>query len=325
VSIIVPVFNDADGLDRCCASIERQCETRAEIAEVFIVDGRSTDATRLVAEQWVARDPRFVIADNPDRFVSQALNRAVALARTDTFVWVSSHAQIDPDYVDAAVEVLAATGADVVGGVLSPIGMSRFGAAVAWATSSRLGVGGSPHHRVGHGEREADSAYQHVFTRTTLQRFGGYDEMCTRNQDDEYTYRVRAKGGRVWLSPSLRSRYETRSSPAELWRQYFGYGKYKPLVLLRNPSAVRLRHLIPPTVAIAWLLLPLARRNKLFIIAPAMHLSLVGAGAITARQADPFRRVSALLIMHLAYGTGFLRGLSGPKRPGKPTWSSPRR
>jgi succinoglycan biosynthesis protein ExoA len=312
VSIIVPVFNDAGGLDRCCGAIHRQSERLAEIVEVLIVDGRSTDSTRLVAEQWVNRDPRFVLVDNPNRFVSHALNRAAAIARTDTFVWVSSHTQIDPDYTDAAVEALATSGADVVGGVMSAIGVSGFGVAVAWAMTSRLGVGGSPHHREGQGDQEADSAYQHVFTRATLERFGGYDETCTRNQDDEYTYRVRARGGRVWLSSRLRSRYETRGTPAGLWRQYFGYGKYKPLVLLRNPRAIRLRHLAPPAVAISWLLLPLARRNKLFAVTPAMHLSFITAGALAARPADQFlRRVSALLIMHLAYGTGFLRGLAG--------------
>ena len=51
---------------------------------------------------------------------------------------------IGPDYVDAAVTTLARTHADVVGGPMRPVGDTPVGRAVAWALTSRWGIGGSP-------------------------------------------------------------------------------------------------------------------------------------------------------------------------------------
>ena len=48
-----------------------------------------------------------------------------------------------------------------------------------------------------------------------------------RNQDDEFNYRLRAAGGRIWLDPRIRSTYYARSTFRSLWRQYFQYGYWK--------------------------------------------------------------------------------------------------
>ena len=206
VTVVVPVYNDAVGLDACCACIAVQKSEASEIREVLLLDGGSEDRTREVALEWAQRDPRFRLVDNHDRYVSAALNRAVRLASTDTFIWISSHTTVAPDYVDVATATLLETGADVVGGTMRPVGTTRFGNAVAWALQSPWGVGGSPFHRDDY-EGEADSAYMLVFTRQTIERFGAFDECCIRNQDDEFTYRVRGRGGRVWLTSRLRSQY----------------------------------------------------------------------------------------------------------------------
>ena len=256
-----------------------------------------------------ARDPRVRLLDNPDRFVPYALNLAVDAAPSPVIVRVDSHTVIAPDYVDAAVATLLRTGADVVGGPMRPTGETPVGRAVAWALTSRWGIGGSRFHLEG-AAGETDSVYMGVFPRTTFERFGRFDERFSRNQDDEFTYRVREQGGRVVLDPAMRSSYTPRDDFGALYRQFRGYGRFKPLVLRTHPSGLRLRHLAPPLVALAWAALPLAVFRRRFLVIPVAHVVAVVAAAEPAKPGWP-ARARALLTMHLGYGFGFLRGLFG--------------
>ncbi len=313
MAVVIPLFNDREGIGACLDAVLGQASTRSRIDEVLVVDGCSTDGSRELVQQRGAADPRIRLLENPARFVPTALNLAIDGSTSPIIVRVDSHAVIAPEYVDAAVALLEETGADVVGGPMRPSGVGPIGEAVAWALCSRWGVGGSRFHLEGE-SGETDSVYMGVFRRSTFERFGRFDERFLRNQDDEFTYRVRELGGRVWLDPSLRSTYTPRDDYGALFRQFRGYGSFKPLVVREHPSGLRPRHLAPPLVALAWLALPLALRRRRFAIIPVAHLVAVG---VAAKPTQPGwgARARALLTMHLGYGIGFLRGLFGQPRP----------
>lgn len=309
VTVIVPLYNDRAGIGPCLDAICAQDHDVGEITEILVVDGGSTDGSREVVEARAARDPRIRLLHNPKRFVPAGLNRALDLATSPVIVRVDSHTVLAPDYVDHAVTALERTGADVVGGPMRPHADSPVGAAVAWALCSRFGIGGSRVHRED-AEGESDAVYMGVFRRETFERFGRFDERFARNQDDEFTYRVRERGGRVWLDPGLRSTYTPRSDFRALWRQFCGYGRFKPLVLRAHPRGTRPRHLAPPAAAVAWLAAPFALRWP-WLAAPALvHVTAVACAAEPGRPGW-WNRSRALLVMHLGYGWGFLRGLVG--------------
>lgn len=312
VTVMIPLFNDRSGIGPCLDAVLAQDDDRSRIAEVLVADGGSTDGSRELLAARAASDPRIRVIDNPARFVPAGLNRAIVEAASPVIVRVDSHAVLAPDYVDRAVATLERTGADVVGGPMRPRGDSAVGDAVAWALCSRWGIGGSRFHLEG-AEGETDGVYMGVFRRATFERYGAFDERFARNQDDEFTYRVREQGGRVWLDPSLRSTYTPRSSFRALWRQFRGYGRFKPLVLRTHPGGARLRHFAPPLVAAAWLLLPFAVLWPWVAIPAGVHLVSVG---VAAEPGSPgwWNRCRALLVMHLGYGVGFLRGLVGSPR-----------
>jgi hypothetical protein len=90
-----------------------------------------------------------------------------------------------------------------------------------------------------------ETVYLGCFRRSIFERVGLFDEGLVRNQDDELNDRIVAAGGRIWLSPHIRSTYVGRSSFRALWRQYYQYGYWKVRVLRRHPGARRLRHLAP--------------------------------------------------------------------------------
>jgi glycosyltransferase involved in cell wall biosynthesis len=324
VAVVVPLFDDVDGIGRCLESISNQRSARSRVLDIVVADGGSTDGSRLVVDGWARRDPRVRLIDNPDRWVPGGLNRAIEATSAEVIVRVDSHAVIDDDYIDRAVDVLQATGADVVGGGMRPASDEPFGRAVAWALSTRWGIGGSRFHLDGE-EGWTDSVYMGVFRRSTFERFGLYNPTFRRNQDDELTYRIREGGGKVWLSPTIRSSYTPRADAGSLYRQFRGYGRFKPLVLLAHPSGTRPRHAVPALAAIGWGLVPLAaiRRSALLAVPATAHLVVVGLAAAQGRRSRSRfgDRAIALLAMHIGYGIGLMEGVYGllrGERPGRP-------
>ena len=63
LSIIIPVYNVEEYLDRCLGSILDQDFTSYE---VILVDDGSTDSSSLICDRYSATDPRFRTLHKPN-------------------------------------------------------------------------------------------------------------------------------------------------------------------------------------------------------------------------------------------------------------------
>jgi succinoglycan biosynthesis protein ExoA len=245
VSVVIPTRNEEQTIAGCLGAVLAQ-DYPAGCMEVLVVDGRSTDRTRAIVAELAAIAPRsrVQLLDNPHRIASTALNIGIRAARGEIIARVDGHTILARDYLRRCVETLVVTGADNVGGLMRPQGHGYAGTCIALATRSRLGIGNSRFHYDERGG-EAETVYLGCFRRSIFERVGLFDEGLVRNQDDELNDRIVAAGGRIWLSPHIRSTYVGRSSFRALWRQYYQYGYWKVRVLRRHPGARRLRHLAP--------------------------------------------------------------------------------
>ena len=73
VTVILPVRNEARFIRRCLEAVLSQDYAR-ERMQVLVVDGMSDDGTRAIVNQFVARDARVRLIDNPKQIVPTALN-----------------------------------------------------------------------------------------------------------------------------------------------------------------------------------------------------------------------------------------------------------
>jgi glycosyltransferase involved in cell wall biosynthesis len=74
VSVLTPVFNGEPYLEECIESVLRQTYSNWEYV---VVDNRSTDRTREIAESYAARDARIRVITNPE-FVGVIENHNIA-------------------------------------------------------------------------------------------------------------------------------------------------------------------------------------------------------------------------------------------------------
>jgi len=315
-TIVMPVRNEGPFIRRSLAAVLEQ-DYPSRLLEVIVADGRSDDDTRDIVRGMMASHPNLRMIDNPSRIVPTGLNRAIREALGDVIIRVDGHTIIARDYVAECVAALCRSPADNVGGPMRAEGEGRFGKAVAAATSSRFGVGGARFH-YSQGEEWVDTVYLGAWRRETLDRIGLFDEEMVRDQDDELNYRLLDLGGRILLSPRIRSSYTVRGTPRSLWRQYFQYGFWKVRVMQKHPRQIHLRQLAPPAFVAALVLSAAAAWTfpgaVLFWCAVplayvAANLAAALAGARSAGWGTMPQLSLAYAIIHLAYGLGILAGL----------------
>lgn len=316
ISIIIPILNESIYIRNTIDAVLVQDCAQDQI-EILIVDGMSTDDTREIVRGYQQDHPNIRMIDNPTKIVPTALNAAIRQANGDIIVRVDGHTIIAPDYLRKCVDTLHRTGADNVGGCMTAVGINPFGKAVALATSTPFGVGNSKFHYATI-EEDTDSVYMGAWPKEVFTKFGLFDEELVRNQDDEFNYRIREKGGKIILNPEIRSFYTNRSSPLALWKQYFQYGFWKVRVLQKHPKQMSLRQLVPPLFVLSLftsVLLALATSwgGSLLLVTTGSYLLANIIASIFIAIKKGWKHLPLLpltfLILHVSYGFGFILGL----------------
>jgi succinoglycan biosynthesis protein ExoA len=312
VDIIIPARNAAALLRGCINAIARQS---MPADRVIVVVGPSSDSTQGIADELASTWPWIRVLPNAAGDRGSAINEGLENSSSSWVAMVDAQSRLAPDYLEAGLAVGLATGADVVGGPMRPAAPGVLGGAIAAALRSRFGVGDSRFHdAVATGP--VDSVYLGIYQRRTLDIVGRYDPTLLRTEDDDMNARIRAIGGVIWLDPSIRSTYLCRSDLPSLASQYRRYGFWKARFLRRRPTELRIRHATPSIFVIA---LGVASVASLTVVPAALPLLLavyfviaLGVGlvqpgvSLLSRCAFPL----ATATMHIAYGFGFLHGLT---------------
>jgi succinoglycan biosynthesis protein ExoA len=324
VSVVMPVRNEERHLEESVRSVLGQ-DYPGEL-EVVLAVGPSRDRTLEVARSLAAADPRVTVVPNPTGQIPCGVNTAIKASRHSIVARVDGHALLPQGYLSAAILALRQTGADNVGGIMAAEGVSPFQQAVAWAMTSRFGVGAARFHTGGR-PGPVDSVYLGVYRRTAIERVGGYDEAYLRAEDWELNHRIRLAGGMIWFLPELLVSYRPRASARALGSQYFYYGRWRRVVARQHAGTINPRYLAPPGAVLAmtagilaglaglaglaagwgwiWTVLAIAG-----FAVPAAYLA--GVLAVTAsalrllRLPAAVRLPVALATMHVCWGVGFL-------------------
>ncbi len=307
ITVLCPVFNEEKYIENVLRFFN---ESLPDNKELYIIDGNSTDGTKVIVEKWAKQNKSIQLLNNPHKYVPQALNLGLKASSGEIVVRLDAHTMYAENYFEKIIETFKTTGADIVGGPMNPIGESTIQKAIAFATSGWFGIGNSKFHDVNF-SGFVDSVYLGAWKREIFKDVGYFDEQMMRNQDDEFHYRAKSKGKTIYLNSEIKSVYFPRSSYKALFKQYFQYGLYKPLVVKKIKSEVKLRHLIPLFFVLYLISLIAAIKFPILLLPLALYILIDIFSSFANNQKLVVKFASLLVypVLHLSYGLGFLLGL----------------
>ncbi len=350
VSVVMPVWNEERSIAGAVRSVLAQSVPDLEL---LVIDGGSTDGTAAALGAIAQAEPRVRVLSNPERTIPHALNIGLREAKGRYLARVDAHATVNGTYLERGVQTLDGDPeVAAVGGRRIGVASTRQGAAVATALSSRFGVGDSINHYA-QTPQDTDHASFGVFRVSVLQAIGGWDPNLMVNEDVDLDHRILARGHRIRFDPQMCIYWHVRESVPALARQYPRYGRGKAAMVRKNgPSAVRVRHLVPPALVGALLVAVVATVLGFWpvglVLAGPYVAALALATVSTLRSAHPVHRPAPLdvlgeigpvhesrihpaalmgsfLAMHLGWGLGFLEGIVLRLPPATSSAKPPRR
>jgi len=309
ITIVCPVYNESkyirNVLDFCIGAMPGE-------KEIIFIDGASADGTPAIIQEYITRHPNVTLLHNEKRIVPFALNKAITAAKGDIIVRLDAHTDYSPDYFEKIIETFNTTNADIVGGPMRIAKGNQVQNAIGYATCTAFGVGNSSFHFEDF-EGYTSTVYLGAWKKSIFATTGLFDEALKRNQDDEFHYRAKSLGFSIYQSPQIKLYYHPRSSFAMLFKQYFQYGLYKPMVLKKIKSGFSFRHLIPAMFVLYLLSMPFwALVNTAYAFLPLVLYVLCNlAFSFSSKKGfmQCLRIAWAYFILHFAYGLGFLLGL----------------
>jgi len=261
VSVVIPCYNEERFIGKALENLANQYDK--DHYEIVVVDGLSEDRTREVIAQFTQARPEVVvrILDNPARNIPTALNIGVAAARGEIIARMDAHAVPSLGYVRRCVEVLRENERGVVGMPchVRPGADTLIARAVAIAVSHPFGIGDAK-YRLQEGKTEQESVDTVAFScfrKQLWKELGGFNEELLTNEDYDFNYRVRLRGGTVLLDRVEHCDYFARATLGSLAGQYFRYGQWKARMLMLHPRSIRWRHLVAPMFVASIVLLAL--------------------------------------------------------------------
>ena len=320
LSVICPIYNEEIYVAHCLDSIQDQDYPKDDL-EVLFVDGMSTDRTREIIQSYQTHCPYVRIIDNPERYVSWAMNRGIDASRGEVIIRIDAHTRYEPNYFSALVRRLYELDAADVGTVCKTDVLHKTPKtlAIREVLCNRFGVGNSV-FRTGINEvREVDTVPFGCWKRETFDKYGRYDVRLIRNQDIELNKRVIRGGGKIYIIPDTFCTYYARETFAGLAANNFANGKWNLLTVWITGKLTSLspRHFVPLLFVLS-LLIPLIVgifwRPALWVALASLLAYGVLLGAISLKLAREkhlsfFRLLQSFLILHLSYGCGSLIGL----------------
>jgi glycosyltransferase involved in cell wall biosynthesis len=322
VSAIIVTRNEQENIAKCIQSLFEQ-DYPKEKYEIVIIDGKSTDKTleliQIVETKY--RDlhnsgvPKVSILINEKLSLAAGWNIGIKSSSGEYVVRIDGHAYASTDFIRKSVETMLSVGDAVcVGGTIETIGVNEKGELIKEALTSPFGVGGSK-FRYSKVPGYVDTVAYGLYQKKIFYTIDFFDEFLERTQDNDLHRKIRAKGGKFYLNPEIKTFYYSRSTFKKLTRQQFQNGKWTMINFMRRPGKMAVRHFIPLFFDLGiFFLIILGLLNSIFLILAIFVIIFhLGCGFYfamknTKKLSHLIKLPFVFLLIHCVYGIGSICG-----------------
>jgi len=321
ISIIIPCRNEELYIENTLNSIINN-DYPLENLEILISDGRSNDKTREIVQDFEEKYIQIKLIDNPEKTVPYAMNYAIKEAKGEIIIRLDAHSIYPPDYISKLVYWIQELNADNVGGVWETTAANDTleAKAIAYSTSHSFGIGNAQYRISNRLEPyEVDTVPFGCYKKEVFENIGLFDIDLTRNQDDELNARLIQNGGKIFLIPDLKIKYFARDTFSKMFKMFYQYGLFKPLVNLKLKQPATIRQFIPPLFVLFLVIGTLFSSVSviflyIYIIGISLYFGInILVSLMLSKKKKDIRLVIYLIIsftlIHVSYGIGYLKGI----------------
>lgn len=322
ISIIIPCRNEEKYIADCIDSIIEN-DYSNEFIEVFLIDGMSTDNTQTIINQYVKKYSYIKLLFNPQKTVPYALNKGIEQATGDLIIRLDAHSKYPKNYFSQLIHNQQLTNADNIGGVwiTEPANNTLIAKAIAVATSSGFGIGNARYRLTNQAKEpfEVDTVPFGCYRKEVFEKIGLFDAELVRNQDDEFNARLIKNNGKIFLVPSIEIVYFARENLSKMFKMFYQYGLFKPLVNKKIGKPATFRQFVPLFFVLFLFSLPffvflskITAFWAIFILVLYFFISILFSTKIALAKND-FALLGLLPLVfftiHFSYGFGYINGI----------------
>jgi len=260
ISVVVPVRDSRELLERCLESLDRQTVARSEY-EVIVVDDGSSDGSAEVARKWGAR-----VFRQEKKGAGAARNRGIQEAKGEVLLFLDADCEANSDWIAKISEPI---GKDAINGTIGRFTSDQEN----WvARLIQIELEGR-YHRMRHYDQidfvnTATCGFRRELLMTNL-----FDESFQKLEDVELSFRLAKTGSRLVYVPGATVRHSHPDSLYVYLKRKFRYSRVLPALYRRFPAKILADSSTPQNRR--WQLLFLGLAVPGLLISPFVSLNLL--------------------------------------------------
>ena len=320
VSIGIIALNEEEYLPDLLNDISNQTYDKKYI-ELVLIDSGSTDATLDLYKTFKLENESVYasiqILKNKGRNQASGWNTVIANYTMDALIRIDAHSRLTKDFVEQNVVALS-KGENVTGGLRSVVNKdSSNWDNTLWLAEMSLFGSSIASYRRAESDRYVNSMFHACYRREVLNKVGFFNEKLGRTEDNEFHYRVRQAGYKLFYTPKIKSYQLIRSDLKGMVKQKYGNGYWIGKTLYFCPRCLEVFHFIP-----LFFLLTLIIFSILYMVGVSIFFNFLFffylvfdiLNTLLCFRSSKFNITSFALLfvfplLHVAYGWGTIRGL----------------
>ena len=319
ISIIIPCYNEEIYVANCIESISSS-HIEVEQLEIIFIDGKSSDRTVEIIEEYIVKYPYIKLLSNPKKHTPISMNMGIKASSGEYIFILSAHAKYSSDYFSKLTYHCKELDAQCVGGVLTTDvkNHNKKSNSIKEVLTSKFGVGNASFRIGSNSIKEVDTVAFGCYHKKTFEKYGLFDERLIRNQDIELNKRIINGGGKIYLIPEVKATYFARENFKNLATNNYSNGFWNILTAYytKTLNSLSLRHFIP-LIFILSLFLPIIASLFykplvwIFLLSSGSYLCLVIiiSFKLKKRSNSFFYLLLSFITLHFSYGVGSLVGI----------------
>lgn len=321
VTIAIVAKNEEKYLEQLFSDLLSQDFNLSKV-ELLLIDSKSDDMTMVIMEQFkVNNEENFFdikVLSNENETQASGWNVAFKEFKGDIISRIDGHSRLDSEFIKNVVYYIE-SGEDVVGGPrLSIIETDSQWSQILFTSENAMFGSGFASYRKESVENTYKKTMFHAsYKKEVIEKTGYFDERLGRTEDNDFHYRIRKNGFKLFYSNQIKSYQYARPTFKKMLKQKFSNGFWIGKTLWIQPKCLSLFHFVPFVFLLALfcsiLLSVLSFTNILIRIVMGLYILFCFSSTFIEIMKNKNILYCTLPViffsLHISYGMGTFVGL----------------